>query len=516
MQQIITLFLFTCAVFTFKILAQPPVQWSAFYGGSMTDESGKIMETKDGNFIVTGASHSFNHDLANHDYKDGTDLWIFKTDKHGNIIWSKTYGGYDHEYPVGLLELTDGSLMILAGSLSKDGDVNANTIGHNLDHWLLKLDNDGELIWSKTYGTDELDGPHSILLSPDGGFYIGCTIETVEGTSKDFNYGLMKLDKDGDKEWLKTYGGSKYEYLSYMTVALDGELVLIGGSFSNDGDVGDNYGHKDIWIIRVNTEGELLWEKNYGSEEEDGGTHLLVEADGMVITGTSKAHQKGYWIFKIDFEGNLKWSNIFGGSEPEVPTKVLPGEGDTYFIFGNSFSQDGDVIPLEGMSNSLHAWVIQLNDKGRLNWSQLYGEWNSQETITDVIQTSDGGFLYTSNIKAYGDTPHYGSLDIWLHKLAPPGIEIVESCEILNLSPNPLGSNILTLQFENPTEEFLDVEIFDAQGKLIASYLDIDFSFQREVQINLPMDLGNGLYFLKMNGCNGQKRVRKFVKGFRN
>ena len=112
----------------------------------------------------------------------------------------------------------------------------------------------------------------------------------------------------------------------------------------------------------------------------------------------------------------------------------------------------------------------------------------------------------------WDDTPGYSLEDVWVHKLAAPDIELVENCYLASISPTLVASNELFLQFENPTEELLDLIIYDAAGKEVANYPNLDFNYRREVTLQLPEGLNNGIYFLSIRGCTSEKNVQKFIK----
>lgn len=491
--------------------AQPLVQWSKYYGGIYEDDIRVIKEASGGGYFLGGHSYSGSQDLELN--KGAADLWIFKIDEKGDLLWSKSYGGSDNERAKDILELSDGSLLVLGVSGSNDGDVVKPHNSYHKDLWYMKLDPEGNLLWSKVFSTGHDCIPIKILKTKDDQLFLTGSIEGINGSNGYFDYGMLKIDDEGEIIWKKRFGGTNSDRLSDVIIMENDEFLFMGSSYSFDGDVSGNNGESDVWLAWINKEGELLWEQNYGNSNNDYASDGFVEDEAFVIVGTSGPPFGGDVLaFKMDFDKKIIWANLFGGSKPDTGHNIFPMEDDGYLIMATTFSLDGDVTVPPNPTNFAKNWFLKLNDRGRLEWEQLYGNIYSGGLFQDGIQTSDGGYAYTTLGRLWGDTPGYSIQDCWVHKLAAPDIELVESCNLATISPTLVFSNELFLKFENPTEELLDMKIYDAAGREVASYPNHDFNYSREVTLQLPRYLNNGLYFLSIRGCTTEKSVQKFIK----
>jgi len=199
----------------------------------------------------------------------------------------------------------------------------------------------GELDWTKTYGGSNEDEALSIVLSNDGGYLVLGNTRSTDGdvtgkTSPDLDYWLLKLDADGEKIWDKTYGGSQDDKAANIANTTDGGYILSGYTSSNDGDVSENAGFHDFWIVKIDESGLIQWEKSWGFEGDDRGFRVIQTSDGgYFATGfldvgfveddegndltdnqntKESQHSLGdYWGIRMDADGNKIWRRYFGG-----------------------------------------------------------------------------------------------------------------------------------------------------------------------------------------------------------
>ena len=266
-----------------KIQAQPLFEWSAGLGGSLNDLPEVVYATSDGNFIIAGQSASSDGSLDNN--KGGADLWVAKLDENGNLIWEKNYGGAEDDFAMDLQPTTDGGFIMTGGSASMNGDLTDNK--GRLDLWVLKINAQGELQWSKSFGGSGVDIGSSIQPISGGYILAGCTGSAGElGVSAGFGgneFWVLQLDLNGDLVWEKTYGGKRHDTAKTIVINNNGEYLIAGNTWSNDGDVSNNHGHGDAWVIKINNVGVLLWEKNFGGETPDRLNSLTKTNDGNYI-----------------------------------------------------------------------------------------------------------------------------------------------------------------------------------------------------------------------------------------
>src|SRR5579883_1509082 len=302
--------LFLCPQFINAQQTAPSIQWEKALGGSDYDVAYDIQQTSDGGFIIAGTSNSNNGDVTgNH---DSSDYWIVRLDASGIIQWEKSYGGSGDEIAQSIIQTNDGGYIVAGWSDSKDGDVHGNHGGY--DYWVVKLDNSGGIQWDSSYGGSGFDFAYSIVETNDGGYVIG------------------------------------------------------GISNSQNGEVTGNHGGYDYWIVKIDSNGAMKWEKSYGGSGDDGyisdeiiGNNLQKTNDGgFVLAGSSNSNDgdvtghhgnvtyPDYWIVKIDGTGTMQWERSLGGSNVDAAKSITQTSDGGYIIAGISISNDGDVTGNHG------------------------------------------------------------------------------------------------------------------------------------------------------------------------
>ncbi len=286
----------------------------------------------------------------------------------------------------------------------------------------MKVDASGNLQWQKSYGGSDADNGKSVLVTNDGGYLVLANTRSVDGHVTgplgDTDIWLLKLSSDGTLEWDRSYGGSGIDVGFDLTSTNDGYLI-IGETHSTDGMVSQNLGFGDIWLIKVDLMGTLIWERSYGGASGDFGTSIDQMANGdLAICGYLGDTGGGlYSVFAalVDQNGNTIWEDVFGGSGLDGPSKVKVSPTDEIHIVGVTHSSDGDIVENKGISD---LWLLKLDGDGEILLSKTLGG-ADRDAGTDLQFTSDGGILISGgSMSADGDlTMNYGSFDAWILRL---------------------------------------------------------------------------------------------------
>jgi hypothetical protein len=295
------------------------VLWDKTIGGTGTDYLYSVSETTDNGFILGGWSNSSLSGDKTENSNGGDDFWIVKTDSSGNIQWQNTIGGSAREYLKTIEQTTDGGYIIGGVSLSGiSGDKTEGNIGME-DYWIVKIDSIGNIQWQNTIGGTNEEELYSVGQTVDGGFLIagasrsGISGDKTESNNGNFDCWLIKTDSSGTIEWQQTIGGSDFDLLSAVKETNDGGYLLGGSSFSNiSGDKTENSkGAFDYWVIKIDSIGNILWQKTIGGNDYD--ILLCIEQlnDGsLILGGYSKSIVSGdktetcfgdedFWIVKL-------------------------------------------------------------------------------------------------------------------------------------------------------------------------------------------------------------------------
>lgn len=347
-----------------EALAQPLIEWQRTYGGSMDDTGASAEQTSDGGYIICGTTYSNNGDVTgNH---GNGDIWLVKLDADGEIEWQRALGGSQPDIGKHASQLPGGGYLVVGSSRSNDGDVSGN---HGVaDIWLAKVDEAGEPIWQRSYGGSLADVPFGIKATPDGGWIIAGDSRSSDGdvtSNAGFtDYWVLKIDTDGDIEWERSYGGSSNDTAYAIALTGDGGYVLNGVSYSSDGDVSGGHGVGDYWVLKLDGSGNIQWQRPCGGSDEDYGFSVLELANGNIVA------------------------------------------------FGEAGSEDGDVTGQNGASDY---WMVELSSAGAIAGNEAYGG-----SITDrgasIALLSESAFLYSGAASSSdGDVPeNSGSFDGWL------------------------------------------------------------------------------------------------------
>ena len=234
--------------------------WSKTCGGSVADEAKSIIEDSDGNYVVAGWAYSSDGDV--HGSRGNTDYWILKiSPQTGDTIWTKTYGGSNTDHAYSLIEDSDGNYVVAGKTYSSDGDVHGNK--GDGDYWILKISpQTGDTIWTKIYGGSNTDYAYSIIEDSDGNYVVAGQTLSTDGDVKDNkgydDYWILKINpQTGDTIWSETYGGSNSDRACSIIEDRDGNYIIVGESSSRNYDVPGNKGMHDYWILKISEPKEL-------------------------------------------------------------------------------------------------------------------------------------------------------------------------------------------------------------------------------------------------------------------
>jgi len=214
---------------------------------------------------------------------------------------------------------------------------------------------------------------------------------------------LFTFDGLGQNTWMKTFGGSDYDRGYSVTKCVDGGIVVTGLTKSNDGDFsGMNYGKGDIFIIKLNSNGDLDWKRTFGGSNEDGGYSILSLDDGYIILGwtTSKdsictGMYKGeddVIVIRVDKEGYLIWCKVYGGSGYEYGTSISTTSDGGFVITGGTTSRDGDFVNSFWKDYGHNIFVMKINMYGDVIWNNVFGDGFFERGLK-INRTEEGNFI---------------------------------------------------------------------------------------------------------------------------
>ncbi|WP_333627496.1 T9SS type A sorting domain-containing protein [Sphingobacterium siyangense] len=376
--------------FVWKMDEKGELDWQKSFGGSGADLLQSIRLTRDGGFILAGTSDSQKGLFKKDSCRGHEDFWIVKLNAKGAEQWQRTIGGSGQELLQSIAPTVDGGYIIGGSSSSEKSDKLKNGTedpfgkkdnGYgNLDYLVVKLDIEGKIEWQKTYGGQYADQLRSIIQTRDGGYLLGGSSNSPEsGNKNEKNYGqsdywMLKLDPKGELEWQKVYGGEGDDQLQALLQSKDGNYLLAGSSSSaTTGNKNASNGKgTDFWMLKIDTSGEVIWQKTYDIGKADLLTSLEENADGSLLLGGSaqseasaskKKDKEGindYIAIKTDDKGEEQWRQNVGGNGEDILRKAIETRDGGYLLAGTSMSSvSRDRYSGKGRNDF---WVVKLKD----------------------------------------------------------------------------------------------------------------------------------------------------------
>lgn len=313
--------------------------WQKTFGGINIEQGFSITQTTDTGLVIAGYTNSFG--------LGGYDMYVIKTDKSGNVLWTKTYGGTNWDFAYSIQQTADGGFIVAGGTYSFGaGDE---------DMFLVKTDSNGDTLWTKSYGGLYEDEASSVVQTSDGGYILTGHTKSFGDTNGDIY--TVKTDNNGDTLWTKKLSFPGVDKATQIIQTIDGGYISTG--LSEDILVGRN----DAFIVKTDMSGDTVFTKRFGSPN-DAAAYSICESSfgGYVWVGKLKigSNYKVYF-YKIDIFGNWNYAYLFGGVDDSEGQSVKQTTDKGYIVVGNTNSYNnglGDVYLFKTDSLGISSGVV--------------------------------------------------------------------------------------------------------------------------------------------------------------
>lgn len=521
---------------------QPVIEAQKVLGGSNYDGGIVNLSVTNGHgLVVGGSSYSNKTGEKSQNIRGSNDYWVIQLKQNGKIEWDRTVGGMFNDNFKSVIQTSDGGYALIGESNSitsveKDEDSRGST-----DYWIVKLNKKGNVEWNKTIGGSGTEYIDNIVQTDDGGYILAGSsdsygsADTLAFTEKSedsrgfFDYWAVKLDKNGNIQWDKTIGGNDNEFCSGVELTNDGGVILSGFSISNiSGEKTENIrGGFDYWIVKLDNEGNIQWDKTIGGNDGDFGRGIKQTSDGgYVISGISNSNMSGektengrgffdYWVVKLDKTGNFIKDKTIGGNGDDTEVWSLEKTSDGGYIFGGTSNSNISGEKTEDSRGGYDYWVVKLDNEFNIQWDKTLGG-SSYDALYSLKEIQNNQFVVAglswSDVSGDKTEPTRGAADYWIVWLNSKGHP--EHPENKNLFANVkrpaiTDSRKIFAIYPNPVRDFVNVHtnskatltLTDQSGKIILTKV-----IDGNGIINLSA-LSTGVYFLKSNNTAEVKKL---------
>jgi hypothetical protein len=437
------------------------------FGGKESELVYSVQQTTDGGYILSGQTDSFGGAISGK-----SDVWIIKLNPKGEIEWDKTYGGENRDVGFCIQQIA-GEGYILAGLTESLGKKFPSI-------WILKLNNRGDTLWTRFYEGKMVSHARSIKQTSDGGYIIA--------GKGDEN--ILKLDKDGKKEWGRRIGWIH----NSVDQTSDGGYILAGDTIYKPGEW--DY-IPSLTIVKTDKDGKIEWKNPFGevfpgsassvSQTKDGG--YIMAGDSMDLK-TGYDHSHFLMVSKLDKHGRREWT--YYGSEFSAAQSVRQTSDEGFIVSGNSLDAEHGTDVL----------LVRLDKTGKEVWRKVFGESDGWEYASDALQTSDNGYMVAAQADSYGA----GRYDWWVLKLDengngpdPTGISESSRTDFILYGnyPNPF-SHTTTITFYLPQPGWVNLKIYNSFGQEIVTIADRFFPPGEFREVWNPEGMAGGIFLYRL------------------
>ena len=531
---IVVLFITGC----FQALSQdlPEILWDKTIGGNYADALSRIYPAPDGGWYLFGtSSSSAGFEKSTPPYTlFGSDIWVMKYDSSWVKEWDKVLGGTDEESLNGVIRTDDGGFILAATSYSNaSGDKSEDSRGtDDSDYWLIKIDAQCNKVWDKTYGGADEDGVNGFRRHPAGGYLISGTSysgKSGEKTHDSFgkqDWWVIRIDDDGNLLWDKVYGGDRFDIGPGIFEDKDG-FILTGYSDSSPSGnkTATKRGSYDAWLVKIDYDGNIIWDRAYGGDDNERGAGISRSHDGgYILSITSKSGISGdkttpdfgaydAWFIKVDANWVTQWDKTMGTVHQDYLGAGRAGDGG-YILSGTHVIEEAQ--PGGGIIDYGQRWMMHTDTLLNMDWEFKFGGdknetggggWRLESDTTMILMGNNSD----SDISGDKSENSRGGMDFWLTMIQMPfglytAVGPVEQASKVSIYPNPVsGDQAYMTSDAFPIREIIIFSLTGARIKTIGNLAD------KRVVVSVG-SLSPGIYISRISTTGGETIIQKLIK----
>ncbi|MEN5309863.1 T9SS type A sorting domain-containing protein [Chryseobacterium cucumeris] len=521
------------------------VVWQKDIQSSTQDFLSQVTTTIDQQYLITGSSIQSNKQQASGSKQNnGYDFHLVKLNQQGQEVWEKYFSGQNHDYLSATVTTQDGGFLLAGTSYSGKGlDKKEDSKGGS-DIWLIRINEFGDELWQKTLGSSSDEEARAVIQTTDLGFFVAGNVQnSVKGYgSKDV--WITRLDKSGKELSQLIVGGKGLDEVEKMIPTRDGGALLgiysrssevrVSGSEKDSGmrDAGsaskiqnpnpesrnskqtENFGEGDYWIVKLDKNGKVEWEKNFGGKGDDHLRTLALTSTGFIIGGESRSERSGnktvgieegtdLWLIALNERGEEQWQKSYNFKNRDIlmGMSVLHSADDKSskgILLGGYTQAEGRI-----QTDDETFWMLYLDQNGNEQWRKhVKGESRQkEERLSDLKLNRDGSIILAGT-----SAEELGKENWKIVKLGDKQVDqLIEKYDI-KIYPNPVSDYAYVEIGFNDFKE-ADILLYDMSGRQLQSIK----TKNRVTKINTQA-LVQGAYLITIKTDTNKTANAKLIK----
>ena len=426
------------------------IQWQKDIKSSTQNFLSQVSTTIDQQYLITGSSiQASKLQTTENKQNNGYDFHLVKLNQQGDEVWEKFFVGNNHDFLTSTVITQEGGFLISGTSYSNKGLDKKDDSKGGSDIWLIRLNEFGDELWQKTLGTASDEEARSVIQTTDLGFFVAGNVQNSARGYGSKDVVIIKLDKNGKELSQLILGGKGLDEMEKMIPTKDGGALLgiysrsnIGGSKKTE-----NFGEGDYWIIKLNKDGKVEWEKNYGGKGDDHLRALALTSNGYIIGGESRSERSGnksvgieegtdLWLISLNERGEEIWQKSYNFKNRDVlmGMRVLPSADDKTskgILLGGYTQAEGRI---ENEDETF--WLLYIDQQGTEQWRKhVKGESRKkEERLSDLKLNRDGSIILAGT-----SAEELGKENWKIIKLGDSQIDKLIEKQEIKIYPNPVS-----------------------------------------------------------------------------
>ncbi|WP_344830706.1 T9SS type A sorting domain-containing protein [Chryseobacterium ginsenosidimutans] len=474
---------------TVSALYSQELVWQRDIKSSTQDFLSQVTTTIDQQYLITGSSIRANNSQQspnNQKQNNGYDLHLVKLNQQGEEVWEKYFSGKNHDFLSGAVNTQEGGFVLAGTSYSGKGLDKKEESKGGSDIWLIRINEFGDEMWQKTIGGTSDEEARSVIQTTDLGFFVAGNVQNSAKGYGSKDVLVVRLDKNGKELSQLVLGGKGLDEVEKMIPTKDGGALLGVYSRSNVGGSKktENFGEGDYWIIKLNKDGKVEWEKSFGGKGDDHLRTLALTSTGYLIGGESRSERSGnksvgieegtdLWLISLNERGEEIWQKSYNFKNRDVlmgmsvihnPSTNNNQPSTTGILLGGYTQSEGRVE-----TDDEKFWMLYLDQNGNEQWRKhVKGESSKrEERLSDIKLNRDGSIVLAGT-----SAEELGKENWKIVKLGDKQIDQLIEKQDIKIYPNPVSDYAyVELGFEGLREGAFEAEIsvYDMGGRKLQS-----------------------------------------------